>query len=64
VDSNWLWTWKTNIQGLALMPGDLVDVTHPSMATAAKKMRIENLEYDENDILAITASEYVESAYF
>ncbi len=64
VNSNWLWTWKTNIQGLALMPGDLVDVTHPSVTGAGKKMRIESLEYDENDLLAITASEYVESAYF
>lgn len=64
VNSNWLWTWKTNIQGLALMPGDLVDVTHPSIAAAAKKMRIESLEYDENDRLTLTASEYVENAYF
>jgi hypothetical protein len=62
--SNWAYKWTTSIQGLALMPGDLVDVTHPSLPIAAKLLRIDSLEHDELDRLSISASEYVPSAYF
>ncbi len=64
VGSNWLYTWKTNIQGLALIPGDFVDVTHPSLPSPAKILRLETTEYDSDDRLTLTASEVVPSAYF
>jgi hypothetical protein len=54
---------EINIRGLALQPGDIVDVTHPSLPVNSKNLRIETLEYDENDHLQITASEYVPAAY-
>jgi len=64
VSSNWQYKWTTNIRGLALQPGDIVDVTHPSLfPVGARVLRIETLEYDESDHLQITASEYVPSAY-
>ncbi|MBC8096541.1 MAG: C40 family peptidase [Akkermansiaceae bacterium] len=63
VGSNWLYKWKTNIQGLAIQPGDVVDVTHASLPTGAALLRIDNLEHDERDHLVINASEYVPSAY-
>jgi len=66
VRSNWLYTWKTNIQGLALQPGDLVTVTHDATLfypPAPTLMRIESLDYDEEDILTIVASQYVSDAY-
>lgn len=64
VDSKWVYNWKTNIQGLPLQPGDLVDLTHPSLPGAgAKVLRLDNVGMDENDRMILTASEYVESAY-
>jgi hypothetical protein len=63
IGSNWTYRWKTNIQGLALQPGDLVDVTHPSLPSGAAFLRIESLEHDEHDRLVITANEHVPSAF-
>lgn len=61
--SNWLYRWKTNIKGLALQIGDIVDVTNEALPDyTAKLMRIEALEFDEMDRLAITASEVVAAA--
>jgi len=53
--------WTANIQGLALQPMDVVDVTHPILETPME-VRIDELEHDEQDRLVITAREYVESA--
>src|SRR5262249_13605224 len=62
VYSNWVYRWKTSIRGLALQPGDIVDVTHPSLTSPGKNLRIETLEYDEEDHLQIRVSDYVPSA--
>ena len=57
-------SWKTTIKGLALQPGDVVDLTHPSRPSwAAKLMRIEELNHDAEDRLEITAIEYTPGAY-
>jgi hypothetical protein len=64
VGSRWLCEFKTTVKGLALEPGDVVDVTHPSQPSwAAKDFRIEEVSLDEMDRLIIRASEYVPSAY-
>lgn len=63
LESNWLYRWKTNIQGLALQPGDVVEVEHASLPTGASLLRIDTIEHDENDRLVFSAFEYVPSAY-
>lgn len=64
VNSRWLCGFTTNIQGLALEPGDLVDITHSSQPSwVAKLFRIEDLGYDEQDRLQLKLSEYFEGAY-
>lgn len=55
---------KTNVKGLALEPGDVVDVTHPSQPTwAAKLFRIEELSHYDTDRLVLSLSEYAAQAY-
>ena len=57
-------TWKTNVKGLALQIGDVVDVTHPSRPSwAAKLLRIDELSHDTEDRLEIVATEYTPGAY-
>lgn len=64
VGSRWMASWKTTIKGIALEPGDVVDVTHPARVNwSAKLMRIEELTHDEKDNLSLRLSEYVPSAY-
>lgn len=64
VGSRWLCSFKTTVQGLALEPGDVVDVTHSSQpGWAAKLFRIEDLKHGPDDLLEIQTSEYVPSAY-
>lgn len=58
---NRLFKWTANIRGLALQPGDVVDLTHPTISGTIN-VRIEELEQDEQDRLVITAREYVASA--
>ncbi len=56
--------WKTNVKGLAIEPGDVVDVTHPSQPTwDAKLFRVEELVHDDTDSLVIRGSEYAPQAY-
>ncbi len=64
VNTRWTVTFTTNIQGLALEPGDLIDITHSSQPTwSAKLFRIETLDYDPQDRLQITATEYYVGTY-
>lgn len=57
-------TLKTNIQGLNLEPGDIVDVTHPAMpGWTAKSFWIEDASYDPDDYLSLTLAEYVPGAF-
>jgi len=64
VNSRWAVKFATTIKGLALQPGDLVDVTHTSQPNwAGKLFRLEGLSHDENDHLQLEASEYVPSAF-
>jgi cell wall-associated NlpC family hydrolase len=65
-DVHRIWTvrFATNIQGLALEPGDLIDVTHSSQPNwLAKVFRVEELSASEDDRMEITASEYFPGAY-
>ena len=61
--SVWILTWKTTIKGLALQPGDLVNVTHPSLP-ATMMVRIETIDHDDQDRLLFTGSQYAAQAYF
>jgi cell wall-associated NlpC family hydrolase len=64
VNLKWIGELKTNLQGLALEPGDIIDVTHPSQpAWDQKLVRIEDLTLDEKDHLTLRFSEYFEGAY-
>ena len=64
VQSRWACGFKTNIQGVALEIGDIVDVTHSSQsAWAAKLFRIEDISYDENDRMELKLSEYIPGCY-
>jgi hypothetical protein len=63
LDSNYLYSWKTSVKALAIQPGDLVDVTHPSIPGITKYLRVESIDQDENDYLSFTASEYAPAAY-
>lgn len=63
VGSNWRYSWRTTVKALALQPGDVVDVTHGTLPTITRYLRITSLTHDENDYLAIEATEYVPAAY-
>lgn len=64
VRTSWVVEFKTTIKGLALEPGDIVDVTHPAKPSwSAKLFRIEDLELDEQDRLKLRCSEYLASCY-
>ena len=60
----WTVEFTTNLIGLALEPGDTIDLTHPAMpAWAGELARIDEVSHDENDRLVIKASQYVELPY-
>jgi hypothetical protein len=60
----WLCSFTTNIQGLPLEVGDIIDVTHPVRTDwVAKLWRIESIGYDEQDRMKLVCSEYVAMAY-
>lgn len=64
VRTGWVVEFKTTVKGLALEPGDIIDVTHPAKPSwAAKLFRIEDLELDEQDRLKLKCSEYLASCY-
>lgn len=64
VNLKWIGELKTNLQGLALEPGDIIDLTHPSQPAWSQKLaRIEDLSLDDKDKLTIRWSEYFEGAY-
>ena len=63
---NYLWTcvFKTTVLGLALEPGDIVDVTHSSQPSWNQKLfRIEDIAYGDDDRMEMQFSEYVDFAY-
>ncbi|NDB19139.1 MAG: hypothetical protein EB027_07775 [Actinobacteria bacterium] len=64
VRTSWVVEFKTTVKGLALEPGDIIDLTHPAKPSwAAKLFRIEDLELDEQDRLKLKCSEYLASCY-
>ena len=64
VSSRWTVELTTNVLGLALQPGDVVDVTHSSQPRwAAKLFRVEEMDHDEQDRLVVRGSEYVAAAF-
>jgi hypothetical protein len=65
VSSRWIVEFATTIKGIALEPGDIIDVTHDTQpAWSAKLFRVEELTLDDTDRLTIRASEYTPAAYF
>lgn len=64
VSRRWQVELTTTVKGLALEPGDIIDVTHSSQPSwAAKEFRIDELNHDDDDRLVVTASEHVERAF-
>lgn len=64
VRTSWVVQLTTTVKGLAVEPGDIVDVTHPAKPSwSAKLFRVEDLELDENDRLKFKLSEYLASSY-
>lgn len=64
VDGLWLCSFKTTVLGLAIEPGDVVDVTHGSQASwSAKLFRVESVSYGDDDRLELQLSEYTALAY-
>jgi cell wall-associated NlpC family hydrolase len=64
IHRDWMCALTTNIQGLALEPGDVVDVTHPSRPSWVQKLfRVEDLDYDDLDRLQVKLSEYSAAPY-
>lgn len=61
--SRWQYRLKTNLQALALQPGDVITVTDPSFPNGSKDLRIINFEYDPEDRMTLTAREFVSAAY-
>ena len=65
VSQGWVCSFTTTTNGLALEPGDVVDVTHPAKpGWSAKLFRIEDLTLDAEDRLKLTLSEYLAASYF
>jgi Putative phage tail protein len=65
VYSRWTVALKTTVLGLALEPGDIVDVTHSSQPAWSQKLfRIEDLQYGDDDRLELQLSEFFTAAYF
>ena len=64
VNTRWACGFKTNILGVALEPGDVIDVTHGSRPNWSEKLfRIEDIDYDPEDRMLLKCSEYVPAAY-
>src|SRR6185295_11435187 len=64
VGADWICQFSTTVKGLAVEPGDIIDVTHPSQPEwAGKHFRVEDITHDEQDHLVLRCSEYFASAY-
>jgi hypothetical protein len=62
--SKWIVEFKTTIKGLALEPGDVVDVTNDVQPGWDQKlMRVEGVSLDAQDRMTLQCSEYVPEAY-
>jgi hypothetical protein len=63
-EGKWTVDFKTTVLGLALEPGDVIDLTHSSQPAWNQKLfRVENLQYGDDDRFQIQASEYFAGAY-
>jgi hypothetical protein len=61
---DWICGFSLSVKGVAIEPGDVVDVTHPSRPSwAAKLFRVEEINHDAQDDLVFKCSEYVAGAY-
>jgi predicted phage tail protein len=61
VGSRWVYRLTTTVKGLALQPGDVVDLTHPCVAGTAIGT-VDSIDHDELDRLVVTVTEYVEGS--
>lgn len=58
LDVRWVVAFTTSIRGLALEPGDAIDITHPSQPRWMEKLfRIDEISLTESDQIQIRASE-------
>lgn len=58
--AEWQCQFTTGTQGLALPPGDVVDVTHPAQPSwTGRLMRVTGLEHDAEDRLVVKLQDYV-----
>ena len=64
VNQRWVCVFRTTLLGLALEPGDVVDVTHSSQpAWAAKLFRVEAITHGSDDRMELHVSEYFAGAF-
>jgi len=64
INSLWTCQFKTTVLGLAIEPGDVVDVTHSSQPAWSQKLfRVEDLQYGDDDRLELQLSEFFAAAY-
>jgi hypothetical protein len=64
LNSLWTCTFKTTVLGLALEPGDVIDVTHSSRPAWNQKLfRIEDLQFGDDDRLEMQLSEFFAGSY-
>jgi len=60
IDTNWAVQFTASLKGIALEPGDVIDVTHPSQPRwAGKLFRIDDITMDDMDRIVIKASEFL-----
>lgn len=56
---HWQGKFTTTLIGLPLEPGDIIDITYPSMPTwQAKLARVDQIDHDAQDRLVVSWSEY------
>ena len=64
VGGRWGVRLRTSVKGLAIEPGDVVDVTHPAMpGWDAKEFVVENLSYDDDGRISLLLSEKIPALF-
>jgi predicted phage tail protein len=64
VNTKWSITFKTTVLGLAIEPGDIIDVTHSCQLRWNQKLfRVENIASGDDDRLELQCVEFFPGAY-
>jgi len=55
--------FKVGPRGLALLPGEIIELTHPKFGFTSKPFRVTSLNYTKDCLCSVTADEHSDSAY-